>query len=209
MKKVYKLILILSLKFSNFLYKVISFLAIKNEGGIHPKHRLIGYHRFFIDNISVNDTVLDIGCGNGALAYDLAGKAKSVTGIDIVEKNISKAKAKYSKANIEYILGDVTRDLKRQKFSVIILSNVLEHIEDRPVFLKQIKGLATKYLVRVPMFDRDWLPLYKKELGIDWRLDKTHFIEYTESLFKEEIIDAGYQIDSLSIQFGEIWAITR
>ena len=55
MKKVYKLILILSLKFSNFLYKVISFLAIKNEGGIHPKHRLIGYHRFFIDNISVND----------------------------------------------------------------------------------------------------------------------------------------------------------
>ena len=59
------------------------------------------------------------------------------------------------------------------------------------------------------MFDRDWLPLYKKELGIDWRLDKTHFIEYTESLFKEEIIDAGYQIDSLSIQFGEIWAITR
>ncbi len=209
MKNINKILLILSLRMSNFLYKVISFLAIKVEGGIHPKHRLIGYHQFFLDNISFNDTVLDIGCGNGALAYDLADKAKLVVGIDIVEKNIVKAKSRYNRPNIKYVVGDVTKGLGEQKFEVIILSNVLEHIEDREVFLRQIKDLAGKYLIRVPMFDRDWLTPYKKELGVEWRLDKTHFIEYTEVSFREELGKTGYSIESLGIKFGEIWAMIK
>lgn len=206
MKSLYKLLLILSLKFSNFLYKLISFLAIKSEGGLHPKHRLIDYHKFFLDNISKDDEVLDIGCGNGALAYDVAKKAKFVTGIDISDKNINKAKNKYILSNIKYIRGDATKDLNREKFNVIIVSNVLEHIEDRVSFMKSIKGLASKYLIRVPMFDRDWVTLYKKELGIEWRLDLTHYTEFTKKSFEQEIADAGYTIDSISIQFGEIWA---
>jgi SAM-dependent methyltransferase len=209
MKIIYRFFLKLLLKLSNWLYKAISILAIKSEGGLHPKHRLIGYHQFFLDNISANDSVLDIGCGNGALAYDLAQKAKSVVGIDIEEKNIVKAKTKFNKPNIKYLSGDATKDLSGEKFDVIVLSNVLEHIEDRETFLKRLKGLASKFLIRVPMLDRDWLPLYKKELGIDWRLDKTHFTEYTEVSFKEEMEKAGYQVENLSIQFGEIWATVK
>jgi SAM-dependent methyltransferase len=194
MKIIYKFLLRLSLRFSNWLYKVISYLSIKNENGLHPKHHLIGYHKFFINNITINDLVLDIGCGNGALAYDLADKAKSVTGIDIEEKNIQKARVKYNKSNIKYLVGDATKDLGGEKFDVIILSNVLEHIEQRIIFLKKIKGLASRYLVRVPMFDRDWVTLYKKELGVEWRLDKTHFTEYTEESFKKEFSQAGYKV---------------
>ena len=37
------------------------------------------------------------------------------------------------------------------------------------------------------MINRDWITLYKKELGIEWRLDKTHYIEYTLESFKEEL----------------------
>jgi hypothetical protein len=59
------------------------------------------------------------------------------------------------------------------------------------------------------MFDRDWLPLYKKECGIDWRLDKTHFTEYTEASFREEMRNGGYSIESLKVKFGEIWAIIK
>jgi SAM-dependent methyltransferase len=209
MKIIYRFFLKQGLKLHNWLYKVISILAIKVEGGIHPKHRLMGYHQFFLDNISSSDTILDIGCGNGALAYDLAGKAKFVTGIDIVERNIIKAREKYNQVNIKYLVGDATKGLKGQKFDVIVLSNVLEHIEDRVAFLSQIKPLARKFLIRVPMIDRDWLPLYKKELGVEWRLDKTHFIEYTDMFFKEEIEKAGYLIESFSIKFGEIWAVVK
>ncbi len=206
-KNIYKILLRYSLKLSNFLYKLISFLAIKYEGGIHPKHRLLGYHDFFINNIRNGDTVLDIGCGNGALSFDIAKKAKEVTGIDIEEKNIKEAKKKHSLTNLTYIVGDATKDLGEKKFDVITLSNVLEHIEYRVDFLKSIKGLASTYLIRVPMFDRDWIPLYKKELGIEWRLDLTHYTEFTKQTFEKEVTEAGYTINSLSVQFGEIWAV--
>jgi SAM-dependent methyltransferase len=209
MQALYKFLLRQALKFSNFNYKLISYLAIKSEGGLHPKHRLIGYHQFFLNNVSGGDRVLDIGCGNGALAYDVAGKVKSVTGIDIEEKNIKKAEAKYSRPNMKYIVGDATRDLSGEKFDVIILSNVLEHIEDRIGFMKGLRGLAFTYLIRVPMMDRDWVVLYKKELGIEWRLDLTHFTEYTKEQFEIEMNEAGYQIEHISVQFGEIWAVAK
>lgn len=209
MKKIYKFLLICVLKFSNFLYKLISFLSIKTEGGIHPKHRLLGYHEFFTNNILGTDSVLDIGCGNGALSYDIAGKAKFVVGIDIEQKNIKEAIKRHSRPNLKYVVGDATKDLSGEKFDVITLSNVLEHIEHRVLFLKGIKGLSAKYLIRVPTFDRDWIPLYKKELGLEWRLDLTHFTEFTKKTFYKEIEEAGYSIESFSVQFGEIWAVVK
>ena len=56
------------------------------------------------------------------------------------------------------------------------------------------------------MINHSWVPLYMKELGLDYRLDKTHYIEYTYDTFLEEIESAGLKILSYSIQFGEIWA---
>ncbi len=209
MRKVYKLLLRISLSFSNFLYRLITYLAVKSEGGIHPKHRLIGYHDFFLRNISDRDSVLDIGCNNGALTYDIAEKAGRVVGIEIDERHVRSAQEKRSRANIEYIVGDATKDLSGERFDVIILSNVLEHIEHRVDFLKRIRPLASTFLIRVPMLDRDWVPLYKKELGIEYRLDLTHYTEYTRVAFEEEMKEAGYFIKSLSIQFGEIWAVVK
>lgn len=199
----------IALKLHNISYKLATQFAIKAEGGLHPKHRIMNYHRFFVKNIIENDVVLDVGCGNGALAFDVAKKAKKVFGIDIDEGSIEIAKEKYRSDNVEYVVGDATKDLPLQKYDVVILSNVLEHIENRIEFLSKVKGLAPKILIRVPMIDRDWIVPYKKELGVEWRLDKTHFIEYTMESFKEELKKVGLIINEYSIQFGEIWAIIK
>jgi 2-polyprenyl-3-methyl-5-hydroxy-6-metoxy-1,4-benzoquinol methylase len=167
----------------------------------------MNYHKFFVDNVGENDTVLDIGCGNGALTYDVARKAKKVVGIDLNEQNITSAKNKFSRENIEYIHGDALTYHQKEKFDVIILSNVLEHIDKRVEFLTSLKKLAPKILVRVPMLNRSWIDIYKKELGLEYRLDLTHFIEYTLEGFKEELNRAGLRISDYSIQFGEIWAV--
>lgn len=209
MKTFYKLLLKLALRFSNFLYKLISYLSIKYEGGTHPKHRLLQYHKFFLENIKENDSVLDIGCGNGELAFDISKKANRVLAVDIDPKKISVAQKKYIGQNITYKIADATKDLGTEKFDVVILSNVLEHIENRIEFLNSIMPLATTFLIRVPMLSRDWIPLYKKELGIEWRLDLTHFTEFTKESFYKETGNAGYKIDSFSVQFGEIWAVVR
>jgi len=208
-KRVYKILTKFALRLHNFAYELSSKLAIKTEGGLHPKHRLTNYHQFFIDNISPEDKVLDIGCGNGALTFEVAKKAKKVVGIDLDKKNIKIAKEKHQAPNIEYLVGDATKNLPNQKFDVIILSNVLEHIENRVELLQKIRNLAPKILIRVPMINRDWITTYKKELGIEWRLDKTHYIEYTLESFKEELKEAGLNLEKYSIQFGEIWAVVK
>lgn len=205
----YKILLKLALKLHSFSYKLISYLAIKTEGGLHPKHRLIGYHEFFSSNVSESDRVLDIGCGNGSLAKDVAKHAKSVTGVEIDQKLVEKARRQNPASNLEYRCADATKDLSNEKFDIIIMSNVLEHIDDRVNFLKSIRPLADKFLFRVPMIDREWVTLYKKELGLDYRLDTTHFTEYTFAQFKSEFEQAGYKIESHSVQFGEIWAVIR
>lgn len=197
----------LALRLHSFAYKLASRFAIGAEGGLHPKHRLMNYHQFFLDHISSTDRILDIGCGNGALAYDLAGKAAHVVGIDTNEKNRVAWQTRFAREHLEYRVADATTFAPQEIIDVVVLSNVLEHIEHRVEFLQRIKHLAPLFLIRVPMLDRDWITLYKKELGLEYRLDKTHFTEYTLAQFTQELREAGLMIQSYSIQFGEIWAV--
>jgi len=63
-KRVYKILAKIALRLHNFSYKLATKFAIKTEDGLHPKHRLMNYHQFFIDNVSPEDRVLDIGLEN-------------------------------------------------------------------------------------------------------------------------------------------------
>jgi len=157
--------------------------------------------------VQSTDRVLDVGCGRGIVAYDVAKKAKTVTGIELEPKNIAFAREHYQRPNLTFVLGDALKEIPTGQFDVVILSNVLEHLEGRVPFIKSILKLAPKALIRVPMITRDWMVLYKKEAGIDYRLDDTHFIEYTEDEFRTEIEQANLRILSIQIRFGEIWAV--
>jgi 2-polyprenyl-3-methyl-5-hydroxy-6-metoxy-1,4-benzoquinol methylase len=208
-KRAVRFILRMLMRLHNACYNSISRFAVAAEGGIHPKHRLMNYHAFFTDNVNMRDTVLDIGCGNGFLSYDVAQKAKHVTAIDLSQDNIASARRDFNRDNINYIYGDACQFMFTDKFDVVILSNVLEHIEDRVDFLLRIRELAAKLLIRVPMVNRDWLTYYKRELGVESRLDLTHQTEYTLESLKAELDRAGLMIEKTSIQFGEIWAIAK
>jgi len=177
------------------------------ESGVHVKHRLMKYHQFFVDNVGATDCVLDIGCGAGHVAYTVAQKAKQVVGIDIDRNYLAPSVHYAAQTNLTFIQGDATVYNFQQEFDVIILSNVLEHIDDRVALLQKIKKLAPKILIRVPMLNRDWLPLLKRELGLEYRLDPTHTIEYTEPEFRDELEQAGLTCTELFIRFGEIYCV--
>ena len=41
------------LKLHGFCYEVAGGMAIKLEGGVHPKHRIMRYKEWFLDNINI------------------------------------------------------------------------------------------------------------------------------------------------------------
>lgn len=194
----------------NEIYRLLGIEAVKYGNGVHTKHKHIKYHDFFTNNIETGSKVLDIGCGIGALAFDIAENVNDIKifGIDISEQNIHKAQKLFSRDNVMYIKGDALKDLPDDKYNVIILSNVLEHIKERNDFLKKIKAKykPDKILIRVPAYERDWRVPLKDELGIDYRLDKTHFIEYRQEDFFDEMKEAGLKIKHYKVNWGEIWA---
>ncbi|MDD3711343.1 MAG: class I SAM-dependent methyltransferase [Patescibacteria group bacterium] len=190
---------------NNISYRWIKVFVSKQ--GVHPKYAILNYDVFFKDNLMNDDIVFDIGCGNGFLAASIAEKVKEVVAIDISKENIEKANRKNKKNNIKYIVGDATNYDINKKFDAIALSNVLEHIENRIEFLKKIRKFSDKIILRVPMIDRDWLTVYKKNNGYEYRLDKTHFIEYTLESLEKELEESGWKLISYDIKFGELWGI--
>lgn len=190
----------------------IDLASIEYGDGVHVKHRLMAYHDFFVDRIGASERVLDVGCGYGAVASSIATRTSArVTGIDMDAGNVDKARRRFSAANLTFIHGTAPGDLASEHFDVIVLSNVLEHIESRHEFLRQliVKTTPSRLLIRVPMFDREWRVPLRQELGLFHFSDPTHCIEYTRDSFEREMADANLTIAHLQVNWGEIWAEVR
>jgi SAM-dependent methyltransferase len=187
-------------------------LSVAYDGGRHTKHRHTRYHDFFVNRVSPGERVLDVGCGQGFVAWDLALRSSAVvTGIDISRDNIAAARAAHVHPHLSFVHGDATVGVPGGPWDVIVLSNVLEHIEHRELFLAALarESPRGRYLVRVPLFERDWRVPLKRELGVEWRLDDTHFTEYTAESFAEEVRAAGFSPVHVEYRWSEIWAEIR
>jgi len=197
----------------NRLYFLEGKLAVLYGKGIHTKHKHINYHQFFIKNINSDEHILDIGSGNGLLCYEMVTQVQGVkvVGVEINERNFKFACSHYQHPNLSFINKDATTDLPDEKFDVVTMSNILEHIENRIAFLNNIrkKVKPKRLIIRVPFFERDWRVPLKKELGIDYHLDSTHFIEYTEQEFLSELKHANLLTIHIEFKWGEIWSVVQ
>lgn len=203
------------LRTHSFSYKLSGIYSSILNDDTHPKHKIVDYFKWYIDNIDSSDIIVDIGCNKGYMANVMSQKAKKVYGIEILNEFVEHANKYYKSNNLIFYNADATKfDFQDLKYipTVFTLSNVLEHIENRVQFLidiqKKLKS-KVKFLIRVPMIDREWIVLYKKQLGLEYRLDKTHFIEYTFEKFKQEINASGLEIENCHIRWGEIYAICK
>ena len=111
--------------------------------------------------------ILDLGCGGGLVSEGIAKLGADVTGIDFIEENIRVAKkhAKQSKLEINYILKDFEKERLTSKYDVIIIFEVLEHLENWKSFLEKIqKNLKPKGVLIASTINRN---LISKFLTID------------------------------------------
>lgn len=95
--------------------------------------------------------VLDVGCGNGSeLALPLARQGFHVTGIDIHGPSIAHAKQLAGGLpNVTFECKSL-EELNDQPFQVIILSEVLEHLDDPKALLKaSVRHLSSDGIIVV------------------------------------------------------------
>lgn len=196
-------------RLDNRLYYLEGQMAAAYGQGVHTKHRHTNYHDFFVGRVQSREQVLDIGCGIGEVARDVAERTGAdVVGVDFNAASIATAKKRNAHPRVEYLVGDALKVLPERPFDIVILSNVLEHLPARPQFLQKVVRTIKpdRFLIRVPLFERDWRVPLKKELGVEWRLDPTHEIEYTIETFAAEMAEAGLKIAHQEVHWGEIWA---
>lgn len=190
----------------------IDVLAVDFDGGVHAKHRLTGYHDFFLGRVRPGESVLDVGCGKGELAHDLATRGGArVTGIDVNSEALAFARSRFAAPDLELVEADVRAWDPPHRFDVVVLSNVLEHIDRRVDLLRRLREAARpdRMLIRVPSRERDWLVPLRRELGLPWHSDPTHETEYTVDELNDEIESAGLEPTELVQRFGELWAVAR
>ena len=162
-----------------------------------------------------NIKVLDIGCGGGLLCEPLSKLGAKVVGIDASEKNIKIAKthAKKSKLKINYYCASPENFISKEKFDVILNMEIVEHVENVNLFLKEsskflkkngIMFIATlnktlkSYIFAIlgAEYILRWLPIGTHDWNMFISPDKLVKICEKNSLSLDEILGVKYNVIS-------------
>jgi 2-polyprenyl-3-methyl-5-hydroxy-6-metoxy-1,4-benzoquinol methylase len=193
-------------------YDWVDLGAISYDGGVHAKHRLTGYHDFFVARVRPGERVLDVGCGKGELAADLAERAgATVVGIDVSRRSLEFARSHFSHPRLTFLEADALEYVPEEPFDVVVMSNVLEHLDPRVELLRRLARTTRtgRLLIRVPVLERDWTVPLQKELGLPYFSEPTHVIEYDPDSLRAELAEAGLEVVDLKQVWGELWAEVR
>lgn len=110
---------------------------LDDEGWTANNH----YHKFLLKRVPRNcENALEVGCGTGAFARQLAERCRQVIGLDLSPEMIRVARSRSSQFdNLDFQLADaMTWDFPESHFDFICSIATLHHL-DQHEFLKNIK----------------------------------------------------------------------
>lgn len=171
---------------------------------------LVSVRNKIAGEILPGQAVLDVACGTGALAFQLARKSKKVVGIDLSEPMIDAAKKEKQKqrlTNADFKVADATRlsAFKDGEFDVVTLSMALHQFnpELHAPILDEIKRVGKKLIIV------DYaVPLPRNVAGISARIieflaGKEHYQNFRRYYrlggLKSILSDKATEIESLQI----------
>ncbi|MDC0056590.1 bifunctional 2-polyprenyl-6-hydroxyphenol methylase/3-demethylubiquinol 3-O-methyltransferase UbiG [Alphaproteobacteria bacterium] len=125
--------------------------------------------------------ILDLGCGGGLTCEPLARLKAKVTGVDFVKQNIEVAKnhAKISKLQINYIHEDLDSLKIKKKYDIVLLLEILEHLDNwKNIILKIKKILKPNGLLVISSINKTSLSkifaIFVAENILKWVPKNTH-----------------------------------
>lgn len=85
-------------------------------------------------------SVLEVGCGSGAVAWSLHAAGYDVTGIDTAEPLVIKAHERCAGAT--FVVGDVASFSSPKAFAAVAFFDVLEHLSDPESMIRSCRHLV-------------------------------------------------------------------
>lgn len=138
-------------------------------------------------------TVLDIGCGAGDLSYTLSRTGFRVTGIDYSDSAIEACRLRFADSVADNRLSFRKDDLFSidEQFDVIVMMEVLEHIEDDLSAMKAVHRLLSPggtVLLSVPA-NSHWYGPYDRYVG--------HIRRYNRDDLASVFDSAGFDVQAM------------
>jgi SAM-dependent methyltransferase len=142
-------------------YSFKNYTPDKHPVRIYTKEQLLKW-------VQPEHRVLDLGCHEGKMSIYLAERAKQVVGIDYNSVAIEEAKRTYKRDNLSFYSMEAydfltTTDIK---FDVLILSHILEHLDNPDEFLQKFTPFFEFVYIELPDFDKTFLNHYRRDMKL-------------------------------------------
>ncbi|EKE15373.1 MAG: methyltransferase type 11 [uncultured bacterium] len=158
---------------------------------LQPADSVVEYHQFLRKAIiklllyakkleNKNLKVLDVGLGRGELLRDIKETGFDSVGIDFDEKCVELG-LQYAPC-YQLDIYDVSQKFEKDSFDVVILSHILEHLENPKKALEEIKEVTKKWIIiSVPNLSQITYLIFKKHFGY---VNKTHLYGWNATHLK-------------------------
>jgi ubiquinone/menaquinone biosynthesis C-methylase UbiE len=95
--------------------------------------------RFALANVAAGDRVLDLGCGAGDLAADLARSGAQVTAADVAQAALDRVGRRHPELALRLIAIDAPLPFDDGAFDAVWSSEVIEHVGDTARWLSEVR----------------------------------------------------------------------
>lgn len=150
-------------------------------------------HAVLADNGVRLRTVAEVGCGTGEILVRLADRNPDATftGYDISPQVLQMA-AKNAQPRISFHLRDALLETDAD-FDVVIVADVVEHVEDYLGFVRKVKELGRYKVFHIPL-DLSVQSLVRMWPILRLREDVGHIHYFTRDTALATLRDCGYKI---------------
>lgn len=139
--------------------------------------------------------ICEIGCGSGEILVQLSYLLEDVDsfyGTEISNDAIKIAKNKET-SKIRFELLDLAQSNNNEYFDMILVIDVIEHLENYFKFLKNISKKSNYTIFHIPLDMCVWT-LFREKMLIESKNRVGHIHNYTENFILNVLDDYGYEV---------------
>ncbi|WP_026475900.1 class I SAM-dependent DNA methyltransferase [Alkaliphilus transvaalensis] len=199
-------------------------MAYKELSNIYDGYWLIfsRLYKKFIKSVQLKhnikmDTILDIGCGTGSLANMLSNGKNIITGLDLSEDMLEKARQKsFHDNNLEFIQGSFTNFNLNKKYDLVLSChdslNHISKLEELDLVFKCVKEhlIDKGFFIFDIVNEKFFLNIIKERNEINDYSQEEYINELTydegKKVFKSSFVfqDSKDEHEEIPIEYNEI-----